>query len=113
MIKEYPALRMTESGKNVLLENFYCVGYTIPKGFKTDLASIPSGFGLLWFIIGRPSKKEFQRAAVLHDYLLEKNIVCKNEAHKLFKQILKEEGVKNWRIWCMYKAVKYLNRFIK
>lgn len=38
--------------------------WTIPKDFRTDLASIPRG---LWNII--PKTGEYDRAAVLHDYL--------------------------------------------
>ena len=77
---------------------------TIPKGFRTDGASIP--------LILRPFFERYGKsaeAAVIHDYLYSKfndTGINRELADKIFLFILKENGV-SWRVRnMMYKAVR-------
>ena len=64
-----------------LVENYDfelpCISGSIPKGFKTDGASIPRIF---WSIYP-PYKSEYFSACVIHDYL------CGKEISKTFKDL--------------------------
>ena len=77
---------------------------TIPKGFRTDGASIP--------LVLRPFFERYGKnteAAVIHDYLYSKfndTGINRELADKIFLFILKENGV-SWRVRnMMYKAVR-------
>lgn len=89
---------------------------TVPKGFKTDLASVPRG--IWWFI----APFDVARAGVVHDYLYycirqyraatgEHQDVClvsdaKQAADKVFKEAMTlSEHVPVWKQWCAHKAV--------
>ena len=89
---------------------------TVPKGFKTDLASVPRG--IWWFI----APFDIARAGVVHDYLYycirqyraatgEHQDVClvsdaKLAADKVFKEAMTlSEHVPAWKQWCAHKAV--------
>ena len=55
----------------------------IEKGFTTDLASVPRIF---WPIV--PPFGRYSRAAVLHDYLLQENLVSIETANEMFFEAL-------------------------
>ena len=77
----------------------------IPKGFITDLASVPRP--LWWFI--SPAGKHSQ-ACVIHDYMYDNALFTKETADKLFFEALQELGVPSVRAWVMYFAVKFFGR---
>jgi hypothetical protein len=75
--------------------------YTVPKGFKTDFASVPQMF---WAYISPTGKHG--KAAVLHDYLYSTKIVSRKEADKIFLEAMKVLGVAKWKRGVMYYAVR-------
>ena len=91
---------------------------TVPKGFVTDLASVPR---ICWAFI---APWDVARAAIIHDLLYKtirqyrwnnKNLVenkstirlAKKAADSIFHQGMKdaEPKVPNWKIYCAWKAV--------
>lgn len=93
------------NGQYILKEDFkYLVNellITVPKGFVTDLASIPRP---LWIFF--PPFGKYNEAAVVHDYLYSvQNTTGLNRklADKIFKFIMKECGVD-----CATREVLYL-----
>jgi hypothetical protein len=95
----------TIGDKFQLLEEQIIKGYVIPAGFITDFASIPR-----WAIslFGRPTRAQFQRASLLHDYLLVHKVEDNKRASDLFYKVLLEDGVKLWKAYIMYFSVRYL-----
>jgi hypothetical protein len=95
----------------ILLEDFtYTDNYyhiKVPKGFKTDLASIPRFF---WRLI---APFELSLAAPLvHDYLyrhggnVPSGNFTRSDADWFFLSIMREERVPAWRRWAAYVAVR-------
>jgi len=78
----------------------------VPKGFRTDGASIPRQF---WSIVGNPFEEYFE-SAVVHDYLYRKKIGTKSHADKVFLQAMKDQGVNPIKRRIMYWAVKYFGK---
>ena len=98
---------------------------TVPKGFKTDGASIPRW---LWSILGVGRDGLHRAAAVVHDFLykhqgrLPKGSLqimrkdgawedsdytpTRRDSDKLFLNIMKDAGVILWRRRLMYRAVR-------
>ena len=91
---------------------------TVPKGFKTDLASVPRG--IWWFI----APFDVARAGVVHDYIYwcirqyrDQNdqhgyvsvtaADAKYVADKVFKEAMdvSADHVASWKKWCAWKAV--------
>jgi len=91
---------------------------TVPKGFKTDLASVPRG--IWWFI----APFDVARAGVVHDYLYwcirqyrvanaqggfisVETGEAKKAADKVFKEAMdvSAEHIAGWKKWCAWKAV--------
>lgn len=102
-------LQPIENGsKYRLLEDYFYEinGYNIrvPKGFVTDLASIPK---IMWNIF--PPFGEYTPAAVVHDFLYSSsNNLGLNRflSDKIFLFIMKELGVGFFKRNLMYKAVR-------
>lgn len=84
----------------VVAEPFTHYGITVPKGFKTDGASVP--FGRRY---GR-----YAIAATFHDYCYASAIVPREDADWYFYQLLLKSEVPRWRAWLMYKAVRLFGR---
>lgn len=102
-MNKLPIIRAINAEQWELMEPMtFAYGFTVPKGFVTDLASIPKW---LWFI-GRPTNIKFQRAAVAHDWLLSRVEVPKCRADRVFFELLKEDGVSLWKARIMYITVK-------
>ena len=80
------------------------LGYkiTVPKGFRSDLASVPRIF---WPIIPRHGR--YTIAAIVHDYLCKSMIINSDDTHFIFKILMRRYHVKPWRIKLMYKAVSW------
>ena len=74
---------------------------TVPAGFVTDLASIPSIF---WSIL-RPDG-EYTYAAIVHDYLYWSQTRSREEADNIFKLILEEFGLGSVTTNVLYSAVR-------
>lgn len=83
--------------------------YVVPEGFRTDFASIP-----VWAVpfIGLPTRKQFRRASILHDYLLVSKITTGKEADKIFYDLLKEDGTNKLKAYLMYLAVRYIRPWL-
>lgn len=74
---------------------------TVPKGFQTDFASIPPVFFTLF-----PPDGRYLEAAILHDYYYDNAIETKDKADELFLMGMNALGVKMWRKYLMYWAVR-------
>lgn len=98
-----------------LYSPFHYKGITIPRGFRTDFASVPR---LFWNIL--PPWGRYGKAAVVHDYLY-KNLgdiieevagviaprtYTRKECDQLFLQGMQELGVRWTRRWVMYLGVR-------
>ena len=95
-----------EEGQQWILSSalVYTIPYlgvvTVPKGFRTDFASIPR---VLLSVIGRPTGK-LSEPAVLHDFLYSGKCdswVSRRLADKIFEEAMKENGVS----WIKRKVV--------
>lgn len=97
-----------------LIEEFYYhkddkTSFEIPKGFKTDFASIPR---FLWVFISPTGKHD--KAAVLHDYLYRTRKVTRRDADMLFLEGMTVQKVASWRKYSMFIAVRLFGwRFYK
>lgn len=75
--------------------------FTIPKGFKTDFATVP--LVLTWLV---PRYGLYTKAAILHDYLYDTKVVNKADADGIFRRVMRELGVSFLRRWMMWAAVR-------
>lgn len=75
---------------------------TVPKGFVTDLASIPPFF----FFALRPDGK-YTHPAIVHDYLYWTQTVSRKEADEIFRIGLKEFDTGKIQSIGIYKAVRW------
>lgn len=75
--------------------------YIVPRGFSTDLASVPR---FLWAIY--PPYGKYTSAAVLHDYLCESEWVSRKDGDKLFLEAMKHSNVGNFKRTLIYLAVR-------
>ena len=100
-------LVVTPHGKDCweLYKDFEAYGVKVPKGFVTDLASIPKFF---WRIL--PPFGLYSEAAVIHDYLYRceglTSYPTKADADNLFYEIMLDSEVKKWKAYAMFKAVR-------
>lgn len=78
---------------------------TVPRGFKTDLASVPRIVTPLF-----PTDGKYLEASVVHDYYYAFGIKTKKEADRLFRDGMKVLGVSRWRRWTMYWMVRLFGR---
>lgn len=77
--------------------------YVVPKGTKTDGASIPR---ILWRVVGHPLG-EYCQAAVLHDYLYQTGKVTRSRADELLYEGMEVLGwVKKWKMRIIYWGVR-------
>ena len=72
----------------------------VPKGFRTDLASVPR---LLWVFI--PPMGRYSCASVVHDYLCTINYNRK-EADKVFYELMIKYKTYTWKAKIMYIGVR-------
>jgi hypothetical protein len=83
-----------------LLEDMEFFGYTVPKGFITDGATVPRA---AWALL--PPVHEYFPSAVLHDWLIEMDYPRK-QADQVFRDSMIELGVNKYRARIMYAAVR-------
>jgi hypothetical protein len=79
--------------------------FRVPTGFLTDFASVPRIF--FWLV---PSYGTYTKAAVLHDYLLRRNVVSTADGDGIFRRSLRELRVPFFRRWMMWAAVRAHSR---
>lgn len=82
-------------------ESWTWKGYTIPKGFITDLDSIPYIPYIHTVLKGRA-----RVAALLHDYLYHTGEVSRKVADKAFKELMEEEGVHSVYKHLIYRTIR-------
>lgn len=85
----------------VLEHNFTLLGITVPKGYRTDFASVPRFFWRLYPPVGR-----YCQAAVLHDYLCDTQELSYKQTHQMFEYAMIQTGVKPRTRKVMAWAVK-------
>lgn len=93
----------------------------VPKGFKSDLASVPKWLPIAWALYGGRGNK----AAIVHDYIYHNKIlrpyplldyqtapgalsfkIDKDKCDLIFFDAMIECGVPKWRAYSMYQGVK-------
>lgn len=74
---------------------------TVPKGFVTDLASVPYGFR--WII---PMSGEYNQAAVLHDWMCVTMYGTHRQRCEIFAEAMTVLGVPDWKRKLMTAAVR-------
>lgn len=88
-----------------LLHSISYDGWTVPKGYVTDFASVPKVTA--WLI---PSSGEYNAAAIVHDWLitdvLPTGAVTSREVDRVFREAMKALGVKTARRWLMWAGVR-------
>lgn len=72
---------------------------TVPRGFKTDLTSIPKIF---WTIMGHPAGKYVQ-SAVLHDYMYFNAVYIRKRCDEIF-----EESMRVLKVFWLQRKIMYL-----
>jgi len=83
--------------------------YTVPKGFITDGASIPS---IAWPIVGSPFTGRYTMAAGIHDVFYVTHEVNRKKADKIFLLGMKDLGVSWWRRKLMGRCVRLFGGFL-
>lgn len=101
----------THTEKIWFVERDYRIEYTrggattllvVPKGMPTNFASVP------WF--GRivvPVSGRLTEASVVHDFCYAGKVLSRFEADWLFLTGMKAAGVRPWRRWIAYLAVRF------
>lgn len=104
-VKSTAAVEELDARRWVLLEPLEYKGkiesFTVPKGFKTDFATVPVVF--TWLV---PRYGLYTKAAILHDYLYDTKVVNKADADGIFRRVMRELGVSFLRRWMMWAAVR-------
>ena len=110
-IESHPSVRYLGDGRWVLTEDLRYVHWTygeivVPKGFKTDLDSVPRLPFAYWL-----TKNASVTGAVVHDWLYQKGHIrgqpiTRKEADDIFRDIMQEEGVSWWRRALIYRGVR-------
>jgi Protein of unknown function (DUF1353) len=74
---------------------------TAPRGFVTDLASVPNAF---WSIL--PPTARYSYPAIIHDYLYWFQPVDRATADSILKQAMEDLRVSSWKIFTIYNGVR-------
>jgi len=77
----------------------------VPKGFQTDLASIPR---IVWPIL--PPHGYYGKAAVIHDYCYDHAIESKRWADDVLLEAMDVLGIPRWKKIVIYWAVRLFGR---
>lgn len=73
----------------------------VPKGFKSDLTSIPR---ILWPLF--PPDGQYQDAAFLHDYLYSLEEIPRWLCDAVFRHVMQYTGVPMWKRILLYWGVR-------
>ena len=76
---------------------------TVPKGFVSDGASIPS---IMWGIIGSPWSGKYPHAALVHDYLYFSQRFSRKISDEIFLEAMSILGVNWFKRRLMFRAVR-------
>lgn len=87
--------------KDLIFESKFGTVYTVPKGFTTDLASIPR---FLWPVF--PPFGKYDSAAILHDWFCEHNWISRYDGDRLFLEAMSVSNVPRWKRYLIYWAVR-------
>ena len=79
-----------------------------PKGFKSDLTSIPR---LLWPLF--PPDGQYEEAAVLHDYLYSLEEIPRWLCDAVFRHVMQYTGVPMWKRILLYWGVRIGGRWAR
>lgn len=79
----------------------------VPKGYRTDGASIPK---LFWSLIGGPLGK-YAPAAIVHDFILEYDMYPRKRCDEIFEEALGVLGVGWFKRKLMYWGVRMYSLF--
>lgn len=74
---------------------------TVPRGFVTDLASVPR-IPLVYELFGGKANE----AAVVHDWLYTCHATDRKTADAVLQEAAKVAGVSGWRAWFMWAGVR-------
>ncbi len=99
-----PTIKYIGNQKFRVVQDWCYESYIVPKGFETDLASIPSILSPLF-----PKVGDNLPAAILHDFLYSAKSpygLTRKNADLEFLKAMGQFGVKAWRRWLMYCAVR-------
>ena len=112
MYSDDPVLRWLSIPEIWVLEEPFKVTWkgrtwTIPKGFRTDLASIPRFFQRLI-----TKNERHVQAAIVHDWFYVYGGITKEEADQMFLDGMAHLGVSWWKRHAMYRAVRIGGRGI-
>ena len=86
-------------------------GFTIPKNFRWDGATIKPVF---WLLIGSKTDARFKNPSMLHDYMCNNKYIVnfdRNFSSKVFRGMLLKAGVSKFKAQIMYLAVDIYQRF--
>ena len=84
------------------------VAVTVPRGFKTDYASIPH---ILWSIM--PPDGPWVRAAVIHDYLYQTMDVPRWLCDAVFRSVMQHDKVPLIQRLAIFYAVRIFGRLFR
>lgn len=98
-----PAFRNIRPGRWETTEDYTLGGYTVPKGFTTDLDSVPR----IPFVYSK-FKGRTVAAALIHDYLykLQPDGITRKEADNKFLDLMILEGVGEFHRTMIHLAVR-------
>lgn len=106
---QVPSLRIGRNhmwhleGELIYESDLWPEAIVVPKGFETDLASIPR-----WFTPLVPVNGDHRASAIVHDYLVRLEGFHRPLADRIFLEAMKEAGVPGWRRYIMYWAVSVI-----
>lgn len=110
-ISEYPQVAYAGKGQWVLTDDLHYQSrlgkITVPKGFRTDLDSVPRLPLAYWLCKGAAVV-----APIVHDWLYREGsigdyVITRKQADDIFLEIMEEEGVSRWRrrlVWLGVRA---------
>ena len=97
-------LQPLKSHKFKVVKSFSFKDINIPKGFRTDGASVPRAFWSLF----PPNRTDYLPCAIVHDFLCDQGRY--KEADERFKQCLEELQVDRFSRTIMYLAVRLYHK---
>jgi len=74
----------------------------VPKGFVTDLTSIPP----IFYSALRPDG-EYTYAAIIHDYLYWQQKTTREDADIIFREAMNDFGINKYKVGLIYRAVRW------
>ena len=73
----------------------------VPKGFKTDFATIPN-----WIPFLRPKNGKWKKASVVHDFLCKKEGFPKGMADRIFYYAMLDDEASVFTAFVLWSAVR-------